>query len=219
MHKTQEKILSLLHSRGALPLNYAQIARDIEDADGEPQNLQNIKHHLGQLEKKEYLTIDETKKIIREQGREDTRHFSISKIPFYGTANAGRPLAYAEDSIQGYLKISSSIVPFDDDFIAIKAVGNSMNRANAGQEGIPINDGDYAIIDTSEKVPDNGDYIVSVIDDGANIKQFFYDEENRYVVLRSRSTEDIPDIIIHEDDSYSVVGIVEHVVKKPQIRE
>ncbi len=87
-------------------------------------------------------------------------------------------------------------------------------------KGSSIEDGDYVIVDTQKKAPEAKDYILSVIDDGANIKRIYFDETNHYVVLRSESNDpNFRDIIIHEDDKYSVVGTVECVIKKPQIED
>jgi len=215
MHKTQERILSLLQLRGVLPLKYAQIAREIH----EKTNLQNIKYHLSKLEESGYVSIDKVKKIIRETVSENKERCVISKTPIYGNANCGTPLAYADDQIEGYLKTSNSIVPENDNLIALKAVGNSMNEARIGNKNNEknIEDGDYVIVDVSQKTPADKDYILSIIDDGANIKRFFFDSKNNYVILRSESTEDIPDIIIDANDNYCVAGLVKYVVKKPQV--
>lgn len=213
MHETQKKILALLESKGQIFLKYAQICRDIDE-----KHIQTVKHHLAQLEKLGYITIDYTKKIVRKAREESSKPMNFSKIPFYGTANCGSPLAYAEDLEQGFLKVSSSIVADPADLIAVQAVGNSMNDSRI--TGGPIEDGDFIVVDTKKKNPNNADYVLSVIDDGANIKRIYFDDQNEYVVLRSESTdENFRDIIIDAGDSYSVVGTIKAVIKKPQISE
>ena len=82
--------------------------------------------------------------------------------------------------------------------------------------GNTIEDGDYLIIDSSDTNPKNGDVVLSVIDDMANIKKYIWDEKNHQVVLVSESTKDIPPIYIHEDDSFLVNGKVIQVIKKPR---
>ena len=211
MHPTQKKILALLESKGQLFLKYAQIGRDIGE-----DHIQSVKYHLQQLEKRGYVSIDKLKKIITKAASKTASTIGFSNIPFYGEANCGSPLAYAEDIPQGVLKVSTSIIPRPDHLMAVRATGNSMNQALVN--GKSIEDGDYVIVDTQKKCPQSGDYVLSVIDDGANIKKIYFDDENRYVVLRSESDDScFRDIIIHADDNYSVVGTVKCILKKPQI--
>lgn len=213
MHDTQRKILALIEARGQLFLKYAQIARDIDE-----DSLQNVKYHLLQLEKRGYLVIDKVKKVIKKASDVAERSLGFSNIPFYGDANCGSALSYAEDIQQGVLKVSSSLVPSAENMIAVRAVGNSMNQSNI--KGTSIEDGDFVIVDTHKKSPQQKDYVLSVIDDGANIKRIYFDEVNHYVVLRSESSDpNFRDIIIHADDSYSVVGTVKCVIKKPKIMD
>lgn len=89
-----------------------------------------------------------------------------------------------------------------------------MNKANVN--GKTIEDGDYLIIDSDYRSPRNGDVVLSVIDDMANIKKYIWDEDNNQVVLVSQSTKDIPPIFIHEDDSFMINGRVIQVIKKPK---
>lgn len=211
MHDTQMKILALLEVRGQLFLKYAQIGRDIHE-----KHIQNVKYHLAQLEKQGYISIDYLKNIIKKAGQESSKLMQFSSIPFYGKANCGSALSYADDMKQGFLKVSHSLISNPENLIAVQAVGDSMNCANI--TGRSIEDGDYAIVDTQKKSPNNGDYVLSIIDDGANIKRIHFDEKNGYVILRSESTDpSFRDIIIDENDHYSIVGIIKIVIKKPQI--
>jgi repressor LexA len=90
-----------------------------------------------------------------------------------------------------------------------------MNRANI--DGNSLEDGDYAIIDSVLKDPNNNDYVVSVIDGLCNIKKFIMDTENKQIVLVSESTQNFPPIYIHpEEKSYFVCGKVVQVIKKPR---
>ena len=90
-----------------------------------------------------------------------------------------------------------------------------MNKASIN--GQCIEDGDYLIIDSDYRSPKNGDVVLSVIDDMANIKKYIFDEENNQIVLVSQSTKDIPPIYVHEDDSFMINGKVIQVIKKPKI--
>ena len=89
-----------------------------------------------------------------------------------------------------------------------------MNRATVN--GLTIEDGDYLLVDSEQTDPRNGDIVLSVIDDMANIKKYVWDEANNQIVLVSQSTKDIPPIYIHEDDSFMINGKVIQIIKKPK---
>lgn len=92
-----------------------------------------------------------------------------------------------------------------------------MNRASVNGER--IEDGDYVVVDATVKNPNNGDYVVSVIDEVANIKRFYKDPKHEQIMLVAESTTPYAPIYIHQDDmqSYVVAGRVVQVIKKPQI--
>ena len=86
-----------------------------------------------------------------------------------------------------------------------------MNLANVN--GNTIENGDFVIVDPNAKNPKNGDYVVSVIDDVANIKKFIFDRKNNRIILQSESTQDYFPIFVHEDDKYEMSGKVVGVIK------
>ena len=88
-----------------------------------------------------------------------------------------------------------------------------MNRAEIN--GNNIEDGDYLIVDSKAKNPEDGDIVVSLFDDVANVKKFQWDKKNNRVVLTSQSSKDFPPIFIHENDDFSIAGKIIQVIKKP----
>ena len=48
-------------------------------------------------------------------------------------------------------------------------------------------------------------------------KKYVWDQVNNQIVLTSQSTQEIPPIFIHEDDSFMINGKVIQVVKKPKM--
>ncbi len=91
----------------------------------------------------------------------------------------------ASNDTNGYVRVSSKLLLSKNykDLFALKVAGTSMNQANIN--GKPINDGDYAIVDGSKRSPKNGDYIIAVVDQLANLKRFLFDKQNKQVVLLS----------------------------------
>lgn len=175
---------------------------------------QKVKHHMKQLEKKGLLKSDGRHGIVEQvKGGLDAISNFVS-IPILGTANCGPATFFADENFEGYLKVSTGIVDKKNGFFAIKASGNSMNKADI--KGHSIEDGDYVIVNSEDKNPHDGDYVLSIIDDVANIKRFRIDKINNQIVLVSESATDYPPIFIHPDDEFNVSGKIAMVIKKPR---
>jgi len=210
MHQIQEKILKILNNKNLDGLTL----REIGELIGE-KFPQKVKHHLDQLEKKNFIRIDKQKKTIQRFNHTPLKNTDLISIPIVGVANCGPATIFANENIEGYLKISKNILRKCKSIFAIRAQGLSMNRTKVN--GKNIEDGDYLIIDSSDTSASSGDIVLSVIDDMANIKKYVWDNENHQVVLVSESTKDIPPIYIHEDDSFMINGKVIQVIKKPKL--
>jgi len=207
MHSIQEKLIKLIDSKNIGSLTLRQIGELI--GESLPQK---IKHHLSQLERKGFVLIDrKNKKISRINKQAITEGIFIS-IPIVGSANCGPANIYADQNIEGYLKISKRLAPNKKGVFAIKAEGNSLNKANIA--GKSIESGDYVIIDSKIVSPHDGDYVVSVIDGMANIKKYRFDRKNSRIALLSESTQEYGPIFIHKNDDFKINGKVIDVIKK-----
>lgn len=209
MHEIQEKILKQLSTKNLNGLTL----REIGNLIGE-KFPQKIKHHINQLEKKGLIKVNSKTKSIEKISSGSISNTNLISVPVVGAANCGPATIFANENIEGYLKISKNILKRFQNVFAIRAQGLSMNKAIIG--GKTIEDGDYLIIDSSDTVAKNGDIILSVIDEMANIKKYVWDEDNHQIILVSESTKDIPPIFIHEDDSFMINGKVIQVIKKPK---
>ena len=145
----------------------------------------------------------------RETNRKSAYGQAISNIPILGHANCGKANSFAEENNIGYVRypVKKSDVK---KIFALKAVGNSMDRANIN--GKSINNGDIVLIKKENREPANGEYILSVVDKKANIKKFFRDKKNKQILLLSESSEDIDPITISKNDDYILGGFVLDVV-------
>ncbi len=207
MHTIQEKLLKLVDEKNIGDFTLRQIGELIEESLP-----QKIKHHLSQLERKGFILIDKkNKKISRISNKANASGIFIS-VPIVGSANCGPAVIYADQNIDGYLKISKRLIPNKKSIFAIKARGNSMNKANIN--GKNIESGDYVIIDSENTSPHDNDYIVSIIDGMANVKKYRHDRENFRIALLSESTQEYAPIFIHEADDFRINGKVVGVVKK-----
>ena len=81
--------------------------------------------------------------------------------------------------------------------------------------GKTIENRDYVIVDSHIRTPDNGEYVVCVVDNAVNIKRFYEDKENEHIVLVSEGAEDSQPIYIAYDDFdfYMILGMIVQVVK------
>ncbi|TSC89218.1 MAG: Uncharacterized protein G01um10143_599 [Parcubacteria group bacterium Gr01-1014_3] len=209
MHNLQIKLLKIL---GKIDFSKESL-RSIAKMVGEKYP-QKIKHHITQLEKKYLISVDWQNKRITKTDPKKMNNSPLLSIPIVGMANCGPALVFSEQNIEGFVKISKVILGLKaiGDFFAIRASGNSMNRAKVA--GKSIEDGDLVIVDPRLKEPRNGDYVLSIIDNVGNIKKFFRDAKNKLVMLLSESTEDYPPIYISPREDYFVSGKVIYVIKK-----
>lgn len=191
MHVMQKKILDLAQKQDLAKVSLRSITRTLGE-----KHPQKIKHHLAQLENKGFIKIGNYKNQLSIQPVKQEKN-SLVTIPIVGSANCGEATMFAEEQIQGYLRISPSLLDVHPkNLFAIKAVGNSMNRARVGKNEKPIKDGDLVLVKGSGLKPKQGAYVLSVIDGCANIKRFFYQKTDNRIALLSESTEDYPPIYI-----------------------
>jgi len=212
MHILQTKLLKILGKVDFSKTSLRQLTKIVGE-----KYPQKVKHHIEQLEKKGLVSINwNTRRLFKVQ--RGAAGSPLISVPILGSANCGPAAIFADENIEGYVKISKTILGLRTigDFFAIRAFGNSMNKADV--DGRNIEQGDIVIIDPKEKSPKNGDYVLSIIDNVATIKKFVLDRENRQVVLLAESTDDYPPIYIDPSETYFVSGKVKYVIKKPKIR-
>jgi len=208
MHKTQLKILEIKAKKNIEKMSLRELGNEIGVI-----HPQVVLYHLTQLRKRGLLQKN-SKDIIEKlrKNSEDSQNLLVD-IPILGTANCGIATLLANEVLEGYLKISSKLVPKNiEGLFILKADGDSMNKAKIN--GKNIEEGDYLLIDSNEATPKRGDYILSVIDGCANIKKFEFDKNNQRIVLTSESTKNYPPIYIHPADDYLINGLVVSVIKK-----
>jgi len=215
MHKTQTKLLNLLKHQDLGSMSLRQIARLI----GVENKPQIVKHHLLQLDRAGLIQSKLDKGIVNltKRGFNSNSIKSLFySLPIVGAANCGPATIFADEQINGYLKVSAKMLPRKkQDLYVLIAEGSSMNLAQV-REGITIEDGDFVIIDRTYKNPKNGDIIVAVIDDMGTIKRYKEDKQHNRIVLESVSTDKFMPIFIHEEDNFIISGKVVDVIKKPK---
>lgn len=208
MHPIQQKILTLLDSCDLGKLSLRKIGQIVGIGDNHPQK---IEFHLQQLERKSFIKRDKKRHMIKRLKGKIDNDFLIS-IPILSPINCGQKGCLAEEKIEGFLRLSGSILNKKTikGLFALKAVDSSMNNARVNGKDA-IEDGDYVIVDSKAK---QGEYVVSVIDGLAEIKKYIKEVDR--IILVSESKDDLPPIYIHKKDmvDYLICGKVVQVIKK-----
>lgn len=213
MNKTQLKLIELSVRKNIWDMSLREIGKEID-----VKNAATVKYHLDQLKNKNLLKRPANMPSLMQFKSDLIKSWeALVNIPVLGAANCGIPLSIANESLEGYLKISPRLLPDSnqDHFFALKAEGESMNRANIN--GQNIEDGDYVIIDSNKTDAQNIRYALSIIDGCANIKRLILDKDNERIALVSESTQKYNPIYIHKDDDFLINGSVVSVIKNPVI--
>lgn len=205
MHTIQEKLLREVNKKNLSGMTLREVGYLVGE-----KSAQKIKHHLMQLSKKGFITYNPAKREIKKTQK--ISKDGLISLPIVGAANCGPATIFADENITGYLKVSKKLVPHSGRLFVLRAEGDSMNKANINKKN--IEDGDFIVVDAEQQNPEPGQYIVSIIDEVANIKKFVPDPQNKRIILKSESTKDYLPIFIHESDNYKVSGRVIDVIKK-----
>lgn len=217
MHTIQQKLLQLSEKKNLGKYTLREIGAFVGETSP-----QKIKHHLQQLEKRGFIRVDKVHQVIEKMSEQGSakgilKNARLLSIPILGAANAGPATIFANANIEGYLRVSSTLLErrrTGHRLFALKVDGPSMNMAYIGNKR--IEDGDYVIIDSEDREAANDDIVLSVIEGMANIKKYYVDKENNQILLMSESTHDFPAIHIHENDDFAINGKVVGVIKTPK---
>lgn len=209
MNITQLKILELSSRKNIWAMKLREVGKEVGI-----NNRGQIKYHLDELVKRGLLKNTKKDELIKSIKRNiEKSNNALIDLPILGLANCGVATLVADEMFEGYLKVAPGLIPTGnyDNLFVVKAEGDSLNKASIN--GYSVENGDYLIIDTNLK-PQNGNYVLSVIEGCANVKK--YHNEGDKIVLESESTEKIPPIFIDKDTDYLVNGVVIKVVKIPR---
>ena len=127
-------------------------------------------------------------------------------IPILGYANAGTPLANAEENDYGVLPISKNIISGDEkNYFVLKVEGTSMNKYEVQWK--TIENWSYILIKKDATSLNNSDAFLFVVNNSATIKK--YKQEGNALYLLPESNDDYhKPIILSEDDNVLVNGKV-----------
>lgn len=211
MHLIQKQLIDLIATNPNFgKLSLRSIAKEV-GAEGKPQT---AKYHLQELEKAGFIQMNLKEGIIKlvKKGANLSSKSPIFSIPVVGSANCGLPTIFAEQNIENFLKVSSSMLPKKKSgLFALIADGDSMNMANI--HGKNIESGDFVLVDSEDKVYKDKDIVVAVVDGLATIKELHRDLKNNRIVLKALSTKKYLPIYLGGDDDFIINGKVVGIIK------
>ena len=117
-------------------------------------------------------------------------------VPLLGQISAGRPL-FSEENIEGYYP-APDMRGVGDGFYYLKVKGDCLN-------GEGIADGDWVLVDSNRKEPNNGEVVVVAVNHEAELRIFY--RHNNQVLLVAANPSYQP-IIVQKNDNVEVKGVV-----------
>ena len=212
MHIIQKQLLDLIATHKEFGSYSLRKMAEIIGAAGKPQT---AKYHLQQLEKDGLIQMNLEEGIIKlvKRGYAKASKSPIYSLPIVGSANCGPATIFAEQNVEQYLKVSSSLLPRNKKGLyALIADGDSMNKADV--EGKTIESGDFVLVDSGYVSYKTGDIVVAVIDGLATIKKLRKDKAHSRIVLEAVSTKKYLPIYVHEEDDFQLSGKVAGIIKE-----
>lgn len=128
------------------------------------------------------------------------------KIPVLGDVSCGIPIL-AEENIETYISVSTSIAKPNSKYFFLRAKGTSMNKEDKLK---PINNGDFVLVKVQESA-NSGERIVALIDDEATIKAYYPKAD--HVILKPRTKDPHIHLPILVRSEFKIQGIVIDVIE------
>lgn len=170
------------------------------------KSLRSFFIYLNELERKGYIQRTSEDRGIILKGITKS---GFIDVPVLGTANAGMALAFADEYVEGYLKVSKRIVR-DLDVFAVQISGTSMNLAEVN--GKRIEDGDFILVDRRAECQ-SGDKVLVVIDGLATVKTYRTVDGKNIVLMPESSDPKHKPIFLTREDNFIINGKVIDVLK------
>lgn len=170
------------------------------------KSLRSFFIYLNALEEKGYIQRTAGERGISLKGI--TKNNFVD-VPVLGMANAGTALMFADEYVEGFLKVSKRIVR-DLDVFAVQVSGTSMNLATV--DGKNIEDGDFILVDKNAECG-NGDKVLVIIDGLATVKTFRTVDGRNIALTPESSDPQHKPIFLTEEDNFVINGKVIDVLK------
>lgn len=179
------------------------------------KSLRTVTQYLEALEKKGLIYRKTNQKrgiALANVGR--TKEHDTVILPVVASAGCDNASVFADERVDGYITVASSFIPEHlpiNKFVAIKAVGNSMQEAG-------IDNGDYVIVEKIEAgQAGENERVVAVLEDNIVIKKL-HKTKTALILKPESKNKNYQPIIMKED--FPIPGRVRAVIKmKPEVEE
>lgn len=204
-------IKNYLAEKGKMP-TLRDLHRQVKKAGLKVKSLASIYLYLRSLEDKGFISRSSEDRGIKLLSAGKRKFVNV---PILGTANAGSPTFFAEQNVEGYLKLSRRLITkkITDFIFAIEVFGDSMDLAEIANKR--IESGDYVLVDAKCEDYRNGDKVLATVDNLATIKNFFrVDPKTIGLFPQSRNKSHKP-IYLTPEDNFVINGKIIDVFKTP----
>ena len=213
--KRQEKVLNIIRDF-FLQNNQAPSLGELQEMLGF-KSKRGVVNHLIALENKGYIIRTSEPRGIQILENIDDNNIVyeyLIGIPIFGYANAGTPLAAAEEDWIGKIKVDKSILgkKSNKELFALIVKGTSMNKKELNGER--IEDGKYIIIDKQADIQE-GDTVVAIIDSSATVKNISFKNQDMVVLYPESSDSKHQPIYIDANSDFMINGRVIKVLNNP----
>jgi len=200
-----ETIKSFFSDQGEMP-SVRQILDEVNKSGLNIKSVGSIFTYLKSLQAKGFISRN-TQGVLK---LIDQNERSFIDVPVLGTANAGSPTFFAEENVQGTLKVSKRLIR-DDSIFAIKVSGTSMNKSKIN--GKQVGNGDYVLVDPEYKSYNDNDKVLVVIDGLATIKTFKKIDTETIGLFPESTDKAHQPIYLTPDDNFIMNGKIVDVFK------
>ncbi len=174
------------------------------------KSLRSFFLYLNALEEKGYIERSSEDRGITLTG---VTGESFMQVPVFGMANAGAATMFADQYIEGYLRVSKRIVK-DRNVFAVQISGTSMNKARVN--GKTIQSGDFVLVDAETREYKNGDKVLVAIDGLATVKTYRTVDGKTIALLPESTDRKHQPIFLTPEDNFVINGKVIDVLKMPR---
>lgn len=178
----QKQVLAVIRDH-FLQYGYAPSLTELQQILGITTK-RGVVNHLNALEKKGFIIRTSEARGIKLIEEEEYEY--MIAVPILGYANAGKPLAIAEEDKMGIIHVDKKLLSHKEDLFTLIIKGDSMNQKIV--DGKTMDDGQFAIIAKGVEYKD-GDPVVAVLDESATVKTFKKDGDT--VILYPESDNDM----------------------------
>ncbi|MBP6889438.1 MAG: repressor LexA [Candidatus Moranbacteria bacterium] len=166
--------------------------------------------YLNALEEKGYIErTSEDRGILLKGVTSD----NFVQVPVFGSASAGAAAMFADQYVEGYLRVSKRLVK-DRNIFAVQVNGTSMNKAVVNSK--TIESGDFVLVDGAVKEYKNNDRVLVVIDGLATVKTYRTVDGKTIALIPESTDKKHQPIFLTDEDNFVINGLVVNVLKLPK---